>query len=90
MEKYNPNILSAPSSNPSSKEGKLEWINKNLTNVKEIFLVPANEKQEFANPNAILIDDRLSNIEQWRAKGGIGILHTSADETIKQLKELGL
>ena len=90
IKKYNPNILSAPSSNPSSEEGKLEWINKNLTNVKEIFLVPANEKQEFAKPKAILIDDRTSNIEQWRAKGGIGILHTSANETIKQLKELGL
>jgi len=90
IKPYNPNILSAPSLNPSSKEGKLEWINKNLTNVKEIFLVPANEKQEFAKPKAILIDDRTSNIEQWRAKGGIGILHTSANKTIEQLKELGL
>ena len=90
IKKYNPNILSAPSSNPSSEEGKLEWISKNLTNVKEIYLVPASQKQEFAKPKAILIDDRTSNIEQWRAKGGIGILHTSANETIKQLKELGL
>ena len=41
-------------------------------------------------PNHILIDDRLSNIEQWRSQGGIGILHTSAVNTIQQLKELGL
>jgi len=26
----------------------------------------------------------------WREKGGIGIHHTSAADTIKQLKELGL
>ena len=38
----------------------------------------------------ILIDDRKSNIEEWRANGGIGILHTSATDTISQLKKLGL
>ncbi len=57
---------------------------------QKLILHSAEQKQEFANPNAILIDDRPSNIEQWRAKGGIGILHTSADETIEQLKKLGL
>jgi len=35
-------------------------------------------------------DDRESNIDQWRAAGGIGILHTSASDTIRQLKKLGL
>jgi hypothetical protein len=29
-------------------------------------------------------------IDEWNAKGGIGIFHTSADDTIKQLKKLGL
>jgi len=90
IKKYNPNILSAPSSDPSSKEGKLEWIDNNLTNVKEIFLVPADEKQKYATPKAILIDDKESNIEQWNNRGGIGILHTSTNDTLKQLKKYGL
>ena len=90
IEKYKPIILSAPSFEKSSKDGKEKWINSNLKNVGGIKLVPANEKQKFANPNAILIDDRTSNIQQWRDKGGIGILHTSANETIKQLKKYGL
>jgi hypothetical protein len=90
IEKYKPIILSAPSFEKSSKDGKEKWINSNLKNVGGIKLVPANEKQKFANPNAILIDDRTSNIQQWIDKGGIGILHTSADETIKQLKKYGL
>ncbi len=90
IKKYNPNILSAPSSDPSSKEGKLEWIDNNLTNVKEIFLVPADEKQKYATPKAILIDDKESNIEQWNDRGGIGILHTSTNDTLKQLKKYGL
>jgi len=37
-----------------------------------------------------LIDDRKSNIEQWISQGGIGILHTSAADTIQQLKKLGI
>ena len=29
-------------------------------------------------------------INEWNAKGGVGILHTSAANTINQLKKLGL
>ena len=36
----------------------------------------------------VLIDDRPKNIEAWEAAGGIGIIHTSAKETIEKLKEL--
>ena len=44
----------------------------------------------YAKPNRILIDDYSETIERWRAAGGKGILHTSADDTIKQLKMYGL
>ena len=37
----------------------------------------------------ILIDDRHSNCEEWEARGGIGIKHKSAAETIAALKKLG-
>ena len=50
---------------------------------------PENKKN-YANANSILIDDMQKNIDQWRAAGGIGILHTSAASTIEQLKKLGL
>jgi hypothetical protein len=89
IKPHNPSLLSAPSMEESSRLGKRLWVRNNIPGTK-LILRSAEQKQEFANPNAILIDDRPSNIEQWRAKGGIGILHTSADETIKQLKELGL
>ena len=36
----------------------------------------------------VLIDDEPKNIEAWEDAGGIGILHTSAKETINKLKEL--
>jgi hypothetical protein len=47
-------------------------------------------KAEYAEPNAILIDDQPKSIDPFIAAGGIGILHTSAANTIKELKKLGL
>ena len=38
---------------------------------------------------AILIDDYPKNVDQFKAAGGIGILHISASNTISQLKRLG-
>lgn len=89
ISKYNPILLSAPSKEESSKIGKRVWKKNNLPDVKMI-LTPARFKQKYSGENKILIDDMERNIQQWKDKGGIGILHTSAADTIKQLKELGL
>jgi len=89
IKQYNPKLLSAPSKEESSKTGKQMWVDEHLPGV-ELILKAANQKQQFSGKNQILIDDRVDNIEQWKSKGGIGILHTSASDTIKQLKELGL
>lgn len=89
IKKYNPPLLSAPSREESSRIGKRVWVKRNLPGVK-LILANAVDKQKYSGENQILIDDREKNIEQWRSKGGIGIFHTSAADTIKQLKELGL
>jgi hypothetical protein len=89
IEKYNPTILSAPSLEHSSIVGKHEWIDKHLPGV-HLILRSAKHKHELSGPNHILIDDKVSTIESWNAAGGIGILHTSAEETIEQLKALNL
>ena len=89
IKKYDPIILSAPSRNEESKYGKRIWKKRNMPTNKMI-LVPAWKKQEYASPTSILIDDREKNIQQWEDAGGIGILHTSAANTIAQLKKLGL
>ena len=54
----------------------------------KLTLAQAYAKQNYAAPNHILIDDRKSNIDQWISQGGIGILHTSAADTIQQLKKI--
>lgn len=89
IKKYNPILLSAPSREESSKLGKRVWVKRELPGVK-LILKYASQKQEYASPTSILIDDRQKNIDQWEAAGGIGILHTSTANTIEQLKKLGL
>lgn len=89
IKKYNPILLSAPSREESSKLGKRVWVKRELPGIK-LILRYAPQKQEYASPTSILIDDRQKNIDQWEAAGGIGILHTSAANTIEQLKQLGL
>ena len=87
INKYNPILLSAPSKEESSKIGKRVWKKNNLPDTK-LILTPARFKQKYSGENKILIDDREDNIQQWKDKGGIGILHTSAADTIEQLKKL--
>jgi len=87
IKPYNPELLSAPSREESSKIGKRVWIKRNLPGTK-LILRSADRKQEFATPNAILIDDRADNVQRWKDAGGIGIHHTSAADTIQQLKDL--
>lgn len=89
IKKYNPELLSAPSREESSKIGKRIWVKRNMPGTK-LILRSAERKQEFANPDSILIDDRTDNIERWRNAGGVGILHITAADTIKELQKLGL
>ena len=95
VSKHNYEMLTAPSIKKESLMGKGLWI-KNWTN-KGLFpskpkvnYRAAKEKHNFAAPNHILIDDKPSTIDSWNAAGGIGILHTSAGNTINQLKKLEL
>ncbi len=71
------------------RQGKRVWVKRELPGTK-LILRYASQKQEYASPTSILIDDRQKNIDQWEAAGGIGILHTSTANTIEQLKKLGL
>ena len=82
-------LLSSPSFDNSSRLGKRLWVKNKIPGTK-LILAARKNKQDYSEENAILIDDLKPTIDEWNAKGGIGILHTSAESTIKQLKELGL
>ena len=89
IKNYDVELLSSPSRSETSRLGKRLWVRNNMPGIK-LTLAQAYNKKNYAEPNHILIDDRESNIEQWKEAGGIGILHTSAADTINQLKALGL
>ena len=89
LKPFNPQLLSAPSREQSSRIGKHVWVKHKIPGTK-LILRYASQKQELATPESILIDDRQVNIDQWEAAGGIGILHTSTANTIQQLQKLGL
>jgi hypothetical protein len=89
IKEYNPTLLSSPSRSNYSRMGKRIWRKRNLPSTKLILAQAAN-KQNYADPDSILIDDRESNVDQWIKAGGIGILHTDTVSTINKLKELGL
>ncbi len=71
----------------AEKEKRL-WMKKYYGKEDGVICCLSKDKQNFGKPKDILIDDRAPNIERWEEMGGIGILHTSAEETIRKLKEL--
>ena len=67
------------------------WCQKNLKiGTDQINIVQRREKQNFAGKDIILVDDHKKNIREWESAGGTGILHTNTNNTIKQLKGLGV
>ena len=92
IARHNPEILSATGDPYFTADAqKRKWIPKFLIGNPKINLVRKTvDKAAWAGPNRILIDDKKEAIEPWIAAGGIGILHTSAADTIRKLKSLGL
>lgn len=70
---------------------KRAWVRKHLgdeTANAARFVRDGHQKAQYASPTTILIDDRRKVITPFIEAGGIGILHTSAESTIAQLKEM--
>ncbi len=89
IKQYNPILLSAPSRENESRLGKRLWVKNNIPGTK-LILASRETKQNYSKPNKILIDDRPDTINEWNAKGGTGILFISTEQTINDLKQLGL
>lgn len=89
----NPTILTAiPLDNKNRIDlQKRRWLDMHLDAQVPMIWCRRKEKQNYAmsgvGPN-VLIDDNLQNIEEWQAKGGIGIYHQSAKKSIAKFKYL--
>jgi len=92
ISKFDTQILTSPSRHENSRLGKNIWVKENLNPTPRVNFAYSSDKQRFANPNSILIDDKKSNIDEWAARGGIAV--RCKDGNIKpvldRLKELGI
>lgn len=91
--KYDTRILSAHP-NPKrgevvefSKKGKYEWLVKEIGKdfANRAIICKRSEKERYASPECILVDDNSENIELWKKAGGIGVLHSETESTIEKL-----
>lgn len=86
IKEYKPIILSKPSLHKNCLIGKRKWIERELGS-KQPFILE-RDKSKYASKGSILIDDQVNNVYPWKQRGGIGILHKNADETIGRLKNI--
>lgn len=97
IQPYSPIILTSPSEDNTSRLGKRLWVKNHIAEIYDTFQAPPVEfrfgeaKSDFANENAILIDDKPSNLEAFASKGGIALEVKDGEiqSVINKLKELG-
>lgn len=67
---------------------KVEWARTYFSDVPVHFGPFSQDKHVHCKANDILIDDRISNITDWRNANGIGILHETFEKTINELRKI--
>jgi len=66
---------------------KKEWLRSKNLWYFPIIVERKMDKANYANEHSLLIDDTISNVEQFKERGGHGIIHQDTRSTIKALKE---
>jgi hypothetical protein len=87
-------FLSAPIPDVGSFSGKAEWIQsvfqpeRGRFALLNLVLCSAKDKRFLAAPGRILVDDRIKNVREWEAAGGIGVHHKgNFAETLQAVKD---
>ena len=60
---------------PTAQADKIEWAGRYFPDVPVEAGPYSKDKQNWCNTLDILVDDKLLNVEQWVAKGGIAVFH---------------
>jgi hypothetical protein len=68
---------------------KLEWAKQHFPETVMICTLSAN-KRNHMRPGDVLVDDYLKYRHLWEEAGGIFIHHTSAGQTIAELRRIGM
>lgn len=91
IKPYHPTLLTSPSKDDTSRLGKNIWVKDHIQPAPKVIFAYSEDKHKYATPLGVLIDDKKSNIEEWRAAGGIGLrcVYGNIAPVIKELKKLG-
>ena len=90
---YNYEILTSPSKENSSRDGKEKWIEKykdllfngEIPKVNFEYSGTKHTIKTTLTKNDILIDDRSKNIDPWIEKGGTGILYKNINQVLRDI-----
>lgn len=88
MKHFDVEVLTASPKTIEAHTGKKLWVAKNLGSIPEHITRSGKEKTAFASPNAILIDDKKENVAAFVKAGGLGILATSPQQALRELKKM--
>ncbi|HYH18190.1 MAG TPA: hypothetical protein VD995_06195 [Azospirillum sp.] len=86
---HEPTILTGLPLGSWAPEQKRRWVAHMLGPHVRVITCMARDKHRHASPGAVLVDDREKARAPWVAAGGIFILHTSAKNSIAELKKRG-
>lgn len=84
-------LTAIPTANdvPDCVQDKVEWQQEHYPDIRVRFGPFAADKKKFCKGNDILVDDRLSNIDDWSAQGGTAVRVTEDyDLALRELEEL--
>lgn len=82
-------LTATPSGNdvPWAFWDKINWAKEYFPNIPVWFGPFSDQKHVRSKPGNVLIDDRVRNIEQWNAAGGLGIQFTGDFENVLNILE---
>ena len=90
---FNYEILTSPSKDKSSKDGKKDWIEKykdllfngEIPKVNFEYSGTKHTVKTTLTKKDILIDDRSENIDPWIENGGTGILYKNINQVLRDI-----
>jgi len=85
---YNPIILTGvPPGNSTSAEQKKRWCQRELGEDIKVITCLTLDKPKYCLPRSILIDDRTTNLNSWKDKGGKFIIYNenNLDEIVSRV-----
>ena len=91
LSPHKPIVLTGiPEAVEEAEANKREWIARHLPPGTLAICCRAEDKAIFCRPGDLLIDDYPRHRQRWLDSGGIWITHTSAQNTIARLDDLGI